>query len=453
MTFSKVKYKKGEHLYLADTLSRAFPEDSAEVDPRLSEICLQIEEIDLEEEVNLEPDVLKSIKDATLPDPESQALSELLQKGWPESRDQVPETAKPYYTYRQTLSLQNGLLYKDDRVVIPKSLRSAMMKRLHSTHLGMEGCLRRARESFFWPGMNAQIRDNIGSCGICNSLRPEQCREPLMPSETPERPWSKVAIDLFTFDAVDHVIIADYYSNYFEVDVLKNTVAISVIHKLKGQFARHGIPDVVVSDNGPQFANAEYRSFAKEWGFQLITSSPRYPQSNGKAENAVKTCKEIMKKCKKSKADTYLALLDLRSTPSEALGSSPAQLLFGRRLRTRLPMKSTQLQPEIADPAAVQSRIDDAKEKQSKYYNRKSKPLVPLKEGDKVRMKRPGEAEWSPAICKKRLDKRSYLVKSRVFTAATVVKSAVRLKRILLKFRLKFRYHVLHRKRCPVHQK
>ena len=95
----------------------------------------------------------------------------------------------------------------------------------------------------------------------------------------------------------------------------------SVINASKVQFARHGIPETVISDNGPQFSSAEFDHFAKEWQFQHRTASPHYPQSNGPAENAVKTCKNLLKKAKASAEEPVLALLDWRNTPTESIGA------------------------------------------------------------------------------------------------------------------------------------
>ena len=85
-------------------------------------------------------------------------------------------------------------------------------------------------------------------------------------------------VDLFELDGTTYAITGDYYSNLFRVDSVKDTICSTVIHKMNSAFARHGIPDVVVSDNGPQFSSQEFRKFAKEWAFTHVTSSPRYPQ-------------------------------------------------------------------------------------------------------------------------------------------------------------------------------
>ena len=108
-----------------------------------------------------------------------------------------------------------------------------------------------------------------------------------------------------------------------------------MINKLWKLFSTHGIPETVVSDNGPQFASEEFTQFAKQWEFQQMTSSPLYPQSNGKVENAVRTGKRIMKTAKKGKSNVYLAILG-QKTPTEDTGTSPVQKLFARRTRTLL---------------------------------------------------------------------------------------------------------------------
>ena len=106
---------------------------------------------------------------------------------------------------------------------------------------------------------------------------------------------------------------------------------------LASLFARHGIPDVVVLDNGPQLASTEFASFVKKWNFEHVTSSPNYAQSNGKTENAVKTVEQLFNKCKEDETSEFLALLDWRNTPSKGMGTSSAQGLMGRQCKTLLP--------------------------------------------------------------------------------------------------------------------
>lgn len=140
-----------------------------------------------------------------------------------------------------------------------------------------------------------------------------------MPQKVPDRPWSEVAVDLFTLDKTEYIIIVDDYSNVFEIRALSDTRASSVITSLKSQFSRHGIPNIVRSDNGPQFSLSDFKTFSKEWDFEHITSSPHYARSNGKIEKAVNTAKRILKKATFDHKDPYLALFDWRNTPTEGL--------------------------------------------------------------------------------------------------------------------------------------
>ena len=96
-----------------------------------------------------------------------------------------------------------------------------------------------------------------------------------------------MGVDLFKFNKTDYLIIVDYFSGFWEIDPLESTTASHVIRKMKMQFAHRGIPDICVSDNGPQFASEEYKKFSRKWKFELVTASPRHPKSNGRVENAV----------------------------------------------------------------------------------------------------------------------------------------------------------------------
>ena len=122
---------------------------------------------------------------------------------------------------------------------------------------------------------------------------------------------------------MDYLFVVDYYSRYIEVAKLISTSANSIITHLKSIFSRHGIPEMVISDNGPQYSAAAFEKFSKEYGFNHATSSPKYPQANGTAERAVKTVKQLLVK----NQDPYMAMLVYRATPLEN-GYSPAEMLM-----------------------------------------------------------------------------------------------------------------------------
>ena len=220
-----------------------------------------------------------------------QQLIATIKSGWAINRKKCPPALTPYYNNRSELVEDNGLVFFGERLVVPTSLRNEMLHKIHRSHIGIEGCLRRAREVIYWPRMNAEVKDFVSKCSICQTHQPEQCREPLKSYAVPPRPWSVVGEDLFQLGQQQFLVIVDYWSGFFEVQELTKVTSKSVITASKVQFARHGIPDTLISDNGPQFASAEFAQFTREWQIQHRTSSPHYPQSNGRAENAVKTCK------------------------------------------------------------------------------------------------------------------------------------------------------------------
>ena len=214
--------------------------------------------------------------------------------------------------------------------------------------------------------------------------------------------------DFFDLGQQHFFVLVDYWSGFFEVQEVKVATSASVIAACKVQFARHGIPDVLITDNGPQFTSSVFSAFVREWQFEHRTSSPRYPQSNGRAENAVKTCKNLMTKAKADGQDPLLALLDWRNTPTEGLGTSPVQRLMGRRTRTFLPTHETLLrQPSHQETA---TKLAERKKRQAKQYNKKFRPLEALKCGQAIRMRLPGREEWSLGTCMKALGNRSYEV-------------------------------------------
>ena len=176
-------------------------------------------------------------------------------------------------------------------------------------------------------------------------------------------------------------LVVDYYSRFIEITKLTSTTAASVISHLKSIFARHGIPEVVVSDNGPQYSSAAFEDFSKEYEFDHVTSSPKYPQANGEAERAVKTTKQLLEK----NNDPYLAILAYRSTPLEN-GYSPSELLMGRKSQTTLPTTPKQLKPSIPKERVVREKERKLKKKNKRNFDNrhKARDLQPLQPGDTV---------------------------------------------------------------------
>ena len=232
----------------------------------------------------------------------------------------------------------------------------------------------------WWPGLSSQLENVVKTCQDClkNTV---QRPEPLRPSRLPQLPWQKVGTDLFEWNKSTYLLVVDYFSRWIEVARLSKLTSEEVILHTRSVFARHGIPEVVVSDGGPQFSAELYEQFAQEYGFEHIMSSPYYPQCNGEAERAVRTIKSLLKK----PGDHYLALLAYRSTPLEC-GYSPAQLLMSRNIRTTLPMVRDQRSPMVVDSQDLQKRDHLIKERQKQNHDKRhrSKELPLLEPGDTV---------------------------------------------------------------------
>jgi hypothetical protein len=183
-----------------------------------------------------------------------------------------------------------------------------------------------------------------------------------------------------------------------------------LIAELRKIFSRYGIPEEVMSDNGPQYASREFQEFAKTWEFKHVTSSPRYPRSNGLAEKTVQTVKKLVSKALSSHQDPYLAILENRNTPVDGF-ATPAQLLMSRNLRSTIPALPTHFMPEIVDAQEFQDNREKVQQQQKVYHDKHANSLPSLEEGEHVRM-RYGKS-WKPVtVTKNANEPRSYIVQN-----------------------------------------
>lgn len=293
--------------------------------------------------------------------------------GWPD-KSKVTELVKPFYTIAAEISIKEGLLLHGSRIIIPASLKKTVLQQIHTGHQGIRKCRDRAKQSVWWPGLSCQLEDVVNNCETCRQHL-VQHTEPLIPTELPQLPWQKVGMDLFDYQGSTYLLIVDYYSRYIEIAKLNRLTAEEVIKQCKSIFARHGIPETVMSDNGPQFSAEVFEEFAHTYNFELTTSSPYYPRSNGEAERAVKTIKDLLKKG----GDPYLSLLSYRVTPLSN-GYSPSELLMNRRLRSNVPSTRELREPTIPDrqKIAVKERKQRVDQKRNHDHHHGSRELPEL---------------------------------------------------------------------------
>ena len=391
MRFNAVaEYAPGKTLLVADTLSRSPLTSSSSVSETDIEVAHYVESV--VSTIPASTSKMDEIRQTTAQDTEMLSVKQMIKNGWPDHSQSVPADARAYFQVRAELSEYSGLILRGSRIVIPKLLRAEILLKIHEGHQGLVKCRERAQSSVWWPGITKEINNLVMSCELCRELRRTQQREPLIPTPLPERPWKRVAMDLCEHNQHTYLVISDYYSRFLEILDLPSTTSSKVIQKIKGVFARYGIPDEIVSDNGPQFASAEFAEFAKQFDFKHCTSSPHHPQGNGHAERAVQTAKKILKQ-----NDPLMALMSYRATTCSSTGYSPAELLMGRKIRTTLPILEKSLLPKWPNKIVVKNKDRSEKFKHAYYFNRRhgARALPVLQPGDTVYSKLDHEKSWS----------------------------------------------------------
>ena len=231
----KVKYIKGTTQYIADLLSRAIPPNSVpDAESKSFDVfCLGLDNISYAEYTSVSRNSQAEIKVATENDPALQLLKATVMKGWPDSKEETPAKIQEYWNFREEITIQDGILYKGLRMIIPVSLREDMLKKLHSSHVGTEACIRKASDSLFWPGLRKDITNLVSNCHVCAEINKTQQKEPLQTPKLPTRPWSKVAVDEFHYKNKSYLLTVDYFSDYFEIDRLYSTTSKSIIKSYK----------------------------------------------------------------------------------------------------------------------------------------------------------------------------------------------------------------------------
>ena len=282
------------------------------------------------------PITASQIAQWTRRDPLMARVTRCILEGWPKSSD---EELRPYWTRRLELSTHDGCIVWGGRVVIPPLAREHMLVELHGGHQGVLRMKSLARSLMWWPGMDNAIEDMVRHCSDCQRAQASPPSAPPHPWKWPTRPWAQLHVDFAgPMDGRMYLIVVDAHSKWLEVLPMTTATALTTIQHLRTLFARFGIPESLVSDNGPQFTAAEFQLFCKQNGIRHIQVAPYHPAPNGLAEMAVQTFKKGIQKFKTGTIGDRIArfLMQYRVTPHTTTGSSPAELLFGRRLRTRL---------------------------------------------------------------------------------------------------------------------
>ena len=387
-----VNYVPGKQLVVADTLSRSTdPSYKASRDETkaVEEMDYHISEVMrvLPISQNLRTKILEEIsKDDTI-----KQLHDTIIQGWPTRKDQCTGQIRFYWSMQEELTVMDGLIFKGNRLLIPNSMQKEMLNEIHQGHMGIDKCQRRARESVYWPGISNDVKEMVKACRTCIEFSKAQQQEPLMPHPTPQYPFQKVGADLFELKNKNYLVVADYFSLFPEIVPLSSLTSLAIQNALKPIFSRYGCPEVLFTDNGSQFSSKEFAEFVREWNVEHHTSSPRFPQSNGLAESAVKNAKSLITKSVHSNGEVNKALQAYRATPVID-GLSPAELLMGRKIRTPMPFHpSRMIKPWMK--TVVQKR-QEIQHRQKNYYDRAARTLRPLTVGERVRIRDNSKERW-----------------------------------------------------------
>ena len=191
------------------------------------------------------------------------------------------------------------------------------------------------------------------------------------------------------------MLVVDYYSKYPLVRKLKDFSSQEIINLTKQIFGELGIPERLISDNGPHYSSTLFKQFSREWEFEHYTSSSRYPQSNGLAERCVQAIKYAMQKAASSNRDWDMVLLYLRSTPIDHVIPSPSELLFNRKLVGNLAVKCPN---NASQKEKIATRLYQMQSYQKSQHDQHIRDLPNILEGQRVRVYDPDSSKWSPEV-------------------------------------------------------
>lgn len=404
-----VQYRPGNEMTLADTLSR-MPNVSntgyIDLDSHVEEISMRsIDNTDIDM-INFSEEKRRELRAETTKDHVLHKLAECIFIGWPEDIKYIPNELRNFWTYRDELAVEDGIIFKGRQVIIPETMQDDILSQLHSGHQGIEKTRALSRESVYWPGLYKNIENLCNNCELCQEALPRQTREPLINHERPNMPWIKLGTDLFEIRGEHFIIISDYYSRFPIVRKLSSGTSEDVIEVVKETFSLFGVPQEIISDNGPCYLS-KFDKFCHMWGVKHTRSSPRFPKSNGFIERQIGYLKPILRKCIKGGEDIHMALLNVRATPLDCVLPSPAELIFGRPIPTALPSHGINNKPEI-----YKDHMHARLQKQKDYADLHSKALPPLIEGQRIRVFNKDDKIWSPAKVVSRENERSYRVQT-----------------------------------------
>ena len=393
-------HQEGNKMHLSDAISRLSVHDSDAAKSKaklIADFNISIHEIS--EITGFKSLTLQDIKEETIKDCQLTKLKTNIIDGFLKHKHECTEDIRSFYDYMESLTIIDGIVLKDKRIVIPAGLHEQALENLHRSHMGIVKTKERASTSMFWPKMYSDIENYLSTCHPCMIHKVKQTAEPLE-RDILTKPWHSLTLDNFEFKGSLFLIIFDHFTRFIVVKKCVNLSARAAIQSLLGV---HGVPSHIRSDRGRNFVSSKFGTFCKDLGISLNFSSGCHHSTN-QAEQAVHTVKDLMKCYNSAGVHWCIALLEFLCTPGPD-AHYPSELL-GRQFRGILPMIDTNT--VNSDKSAV--RKDKEKEKFDDKHPRELKPLLV---GSTVSYLNSGLKTWNVGVvvaCSP--DNRSYHVRT-----------------------------------------
>ena len=355
-------------------------------------------------QVDALPVTAQQLGQATRSDPILSKVWHYTKTKWP---DKVKECLKPYWNRRHELTVEGSCVMWGIRVVIPRKLQNQVLEELHREHPGIVRMKAIARSYMWWPQIDKQLEEAAKSCVRCQAVKSKPAVAPLHPWLWPSRPWQRIHVDFAgPFKGKMFLILVDGHSKWPEVIEMSTTTSEKTIEVLRQLFARYGLPEQLISDNGTQFTSEEFAAFTKANGIKHIRCTPYHPSSNGLAERFVQTFKRAMKASqhdgKSLQCRLSNFLLTYRSAPHATTNQSPSSLFLKREVRTRFDLMKPDNDRQVTAKQALQKMAHDRKAKLREFTVGQEVMARNYRDGDK----------WVPGVVIERKGPLSYTIQT-----------------------------------------
>ena len=262
-------HQEGNKTHLSDAISRLSVHDSDAAKSKAKPIAdFNISIHEISEITGFKSLTLQDIKGETIKDCQLTKLKTYIVDGFPKHKHECSEDIRSFYDYRESLTIIDGMVLKDKRIVIPASLHEQAPENLHRSHMGIVlFCITKTKErastSMFWPKIYSDIENYLSTCHPCMMYKVQQQAEPLE-HDAPTKPWYSLMLDNFEYKGSLYLIIYDRFTRFIVVKKCAELSAHSAIFSLLEVFSKHGVPSNICSDRGRNFVSKEFDIFCKD---------------------------------------------------------------------------------------------------------------------------------------------------------------------------------------------